>query len=140
MEALRRYCASPGCPARVVRGFCARHKAATAKQFDHARGSRQSRGYGAAWDRFRTRTFPALLEERGVLPACGARLSGVPSPHSECVALGRVELQGLHLDHDPPLLPHERRDESAVCDPDRVGYLCIRCHNRKTKAERARVW
>jgi len=76
-----------------------------------------------------------MLVDVGTVPACGASLRGV-SPHSACARDGRLTLGDLHLDHDPPLQDHERDDEAAVCDPQRVGFLCAACHAAKTNQER----
>ena len=43
----KRNCAEPGCPELVQSGRCVRHRRAR----DRARGSRQERGYDAAYDR-----------------------------------------------------------------------------------------
>jgi 5-methylcytosine-specific restriction endonuclease McrA len=129
-----RFCARPGCPNRVARGRCT----ACRRAAPTVRASAARRGYGRSWEAFRTVTFPALLLERGVIPSCGARLALGPSPSSECAALGRIVLEGLELDHDPPLTEAERLDPAAVCDPRRVGFLCKSCHTRKTNAERGR--
>jgi hypothetical protein len=110
------------------------HRAARAKAIDQRRGSRHARGYDAQWVRF-VAAFPGLLLARHILPQCGARLSGSPSPHSACAQRGRQTLEGLHLDHDPPLEAWERQDPRRVCDPHRVQFLCAGCHGVKTRRE-----
>jgi len=76
-----------------------------------------------------------MLLERHIIPACGARLSGTPSPRSQCAAQGRQTLEHLHLDHDPPLEDWERQRPERVCDPSRVQLLCAACHTVKTRQE-----
>jgi hypothetical protein len=104
---------------------------------DARRGSRHARGYDARWVRF-VAAFPRLLLSRSIVPVCGARLSGVPSPHSRCAREGRLTLEGLHVDHDPPLEDWERGQPARVCDVQRVGLLCAVCHSMKTRAEQVR--
>jgi 5-methylcytosine-specific restriction endonuclease McrA len=103
------------------------------------RPSAHSRGYTKQWSRFRRETFPSLLVAAGVVPGCGSRLPGIPSPHSACARDGVVNLDdALHLDHDPPLEDWERDEPSRVQDPERCGFLCARCHGAKTRGEQAR--
>lgn len=129
------FCAESGCWERVSRGRCATHR----REKEHTRilhhGSRQQRGYDKHWDYFRTVVFPDLLVEQGIVPACGARLCGTPSPYSVCAQQGLVNMEDLHLDHEPPLLPHERTDVDKVCDPLRVQLLCRSDHSRKTRTQ-----
>lgn len=129
--ALLRPCATPGCPALVTGVRCSR--CATARE--QQRGTRSERGYDARWQRFR-QWFIDQLIAKGIPPACGAALPGGPSmADSRCRRRDRVETDKLHLDHDPPLQPHERRDWRRVCDPLRVGFLCASCHSAKTRSE-----
>jgi len=127
------FCPHPGC-SRRSRGPCSAHRAARHHATDATRGSRHARGYDHRWVRF-VAAFPRLLLARHILPVCGARLSGTPSPRSQCARLGRVTLEGLHLDHDPPLQEWERTQPSRVCDVQRVGLLCAACHTIKTRHE-----
>ena len=86
--------------------------------------------------RFRTVTFPGLLLEAGIAPACGAVLpTGPQTGDSRCRGEGLVVITDLHLDHEPPLKRWERADSSRVLDPDRVQYLCRGCHDAKTKRQ-----
>jgi hypothetical protein len=126
-------CPYPGCPRRS-RGLCPVHLAAKHQATDARRGSRHQRGYDSKWVAF-VAAFPRLLMARGILPVCGARLSGTSSPHSQCLLRGRVTLEGLHVDHDPPLEAWERSHPERVCDPHRVQLLCRLCHLKKTRAE-----
>ena len=105
------FCSHPGCSTRS-RGLCRVHRSIRRQLTDAGRSSRHVRGYDSRWVRF-VAAFPRLLLQRGIVPMCGARLSGVASPHSQCARDGRLTLEGLHLDHDPPLPRH--RDRAAVC-------------------------
>ena len=51
---------------------------------------------------------------------------------SRCRRRGVLTATKLHLDHEPPLRPEERRDRRAVENPLRVGFLCPSCHSAKT--------
>ena len=126
-----RFCAHPGCSERVSVGRCPAHT----RQAQH-RTSAHARGYTRAWEHFRTVTYPSLLVERDIPPACGARLQAGPNPYSQCARSGRLNMDGLELDHDPPLQQWERSKRERVCDPHRVGYLCKTCHTAKTNVER----
>jgi hypothetical protein len=79
--------------------------------------------------------FRRLLLARHILPMCGARLCGTASPHSRCAEQGRLTVEGLQLDHDPPLEAWERSRSERVCDPQRVQFLCAVCHSIKTRKE-----
>ena len=125
------FCPVPGCSERS-HGPCRTHRAAKHQQVDARRGSRHERGYDSKWVRFIV-TFRQMLIARRIIPACGAKLSGILSSRSQCVAQGRITLEGLHLDHDPPLEDWERRDPRRVCDPHRVGFLCAACHTIATR-------
>ena len=127
------FCPHAGCHIRS-RGLCPEHRAVSRQATDVRRGSRHQRGYDSHWVAF-TAAFPRLLLARGILPVCGARLSGTPSPHSHCAKRGRVTLEGLHVDHDPPLEDWERSHPERVCDVHRVGLLCAACHGAKTREE-----
>jgi 5-methylcytosine-specific restriction endonuclease McrA len=128
-----RYCsANPHCPNKVRSGSCSACKQAQPSRKESA----HARGYTRQWERFRTITFPNLLLDQGIPSICGARLAPGPSPHSQCSKAGVVTMQGLELDHDPPLSMEERSQPSKVLDPWRVQYLCKRCHAVKTNKER----
>ena len=137
--ALLKACSVVGCPELTASGRCVGH----VKDQEIYRGTSTSRGYGARWRYFR-QAFVGRLIATGILPVCGARLSGTPSPHSACAAAGRLtdrsaDGSDLHFDHDPPLRDDERRDTDAVCDPQRIAILCRECHNRKSQAEQQRT-
>lgn len=117
-----------GCGAKVAKGRCQ----ACTRKMDQRRGSASSRGYGAAWERFR-RLFVALLVAAGIAPVCGAALpDGPQTQDSQCKAAGLLVGDDLQLDHEPPLTEAERQQPRAVCDPRRVQFLCRACHARKT--------
>lgn len=135
VERLLRPCVVPGCSALTTGGRCRDH----ARRIEQARGSATARGYDARWRRFRRR-FVATLIARDILPVCGARLAGTPSPSSRCAADGLLTARSadgsdLHFDHDPPLTDVERSDWRAVCDETRIVLLCAEDHNRKTQHE-----
>lgn len=105
------------------------------RRYDQHRGSAASRGYDAGWEAFRL-WFVAQLAQHGLEPSCGAVLPGGPQTQdSRCRALGRKMFGRLHLDHEPPLQPHERTDPRAVQDPTRCQLLCQSCHGYKTWRE-----
>lgn len=131
-----RTCAG-GCGTLVRKGRCP----ACARVPEQRRGTSTERGYGAAWRAFRP-IFIAMLVSLGIAPICGAALpDGPQTSHSRCKAQGLetwVSADGsdLHLDHEPGLKPHERRDTLKVCDPRRIVLLCRSCHSVKTAGER----
>lgn len=131
MKASLRFCARQGCHQRVEKGYCALHKG-----HGERRLSAHRRGYTAAWERFRLETFPALLIARDIVPVCGARLAGTPSPLSECARDGLLTFHDLELHHEPPLEEWERAHQARVCDPHRVVYLCKPDHTRQTAGGR----
>lgn len=127
-----RFCVEPGCSTRVAYGRCAHHQRSRLI----SRPTRQARGYGKEWQRFRGITFPDLLRKAGIPDACGSRLAPSPSPYSRCAAAGVVNMDNsLELDHEPPLRDHERGDVGAVCDAQRVAFLCRSCHQAKTSMQ-----
>lgn len=128
------YCRTPRCTNKVASGYCPTCRPlATAH---HRPQGAHGQGYTRRWERFRREEFPFLLAEAGKPVVCGARLPEGPSPHSRCAAEGLLVFERLHLDHDPPLEPWERRFPERVCDPLRVAYLCVRDHSAKTLKER----
>lgn len=115
--------------------MCAAH----AREREQYRGSAASRGYDRAWFAFRDR-FKAMLIAVGIVPACGASLPGGPAMQaSECRRRGHLNIDKLHLHHDPPLRPEERSIRRLVCDPLRVGFLCVGCHSAETLKEQRAV-
>lgn len=123
----------PGnCGREVTRGRCA---TCTAKA-EKTRGTAAQRGYGPFWVRWRP-TFIGMLVALGILPVCGAALpDGPQTEDSQCKAQGWLTFTsqdgtGLHLDHEPALLPEERQDRTAICNPQRIQLLCASCHAAK---------
>jgi len=113
------FCAEPGCRERVTRGRCPEH----ARAVEHARTSRQARGYGNRWAR-RSRLFRARY------PLCGMRPNGQTPVMSACYDEGRVTL-AWQVDH---VVPH-RGDPALFWDE--IGNwqsLCAACGSRKTAA------
>ena len=118
----------------VPAGRCA----ACARTRETWRGSARARGYNGIWEGFRV-VFIGLLVAAGIAPVCGATLpDGPKTQDSECRRLGlqtfaSADGSSLHLDHDPPLQPSERRDASRVCDAARIQLLCASCHARRLR-------
>lgn len=130
-SALLRPCAAPGCPTLTANARCQEHT----REHDAYRGTAAERGYGARWAAFRIR-FKNTLIMSGIAPVCGAALPEGPSmADSRCKADGLLNDRELHLHHDPPLQPHERKDVRTVCNPLRVGWLCRSCHARVTQGQ-----
>jgi 5-methylcytosine-specific restriction endonuclease McrA len=131
------FCPVAGCSQRS-HGLCDQHRSAKRQRADAYRDSRHARGYTSQWVRFREMFFRMLLE-RHIIPKCGARLDGSPSPDSHCDQRGRTTLEtttDLHVDHAVPLEPWERSRPDRVLDPMRCQLLCGSCHSAKTRRER----
>lgn len=106
-------CRQPGCGALVRDGSgrCESHKVAPGSFGDRLRGSRQQRGYGAAWDKLRVRIL--------------RRDSGLCRP---CLAVGRVTV-ATAVDHVVP------RSRGGSDDESNLQSICNDCHRIKTQAE-----
>jgi hypothetical protein len=117
------------CSVLVPSGCCPAHT----RVVEQRRGTATSRGYDSHWSKvFRPWYFRQLLAA-GIAPVCGAALPGGPSmTASACKAQGLLTATHLHLHHEPPLTPAERRDRRAVEDPLRVGLLCATDHSAET--------
>lgn len=123
-DALKRGCRWPLCDQIQGGPYCPAHEALRRKTTSPA-----ARGYGREWRNFR-RTFANSLIAADVPVACGSSLPDGPVMRdSQCRRAGVWTFRDLHLHHDPPLRPDERRDPRLVCDPRRVGFLCESCHN-----------
>jgi len=73
-------------------------------------------------------------------PVCGAVLpTGPQTQDSQCKQAGVWNAESLHLDHEPPLTAAERQRHEAVCDPNRVQWLCASCHDAKTRRQSGAV-
>lgn len=138
--ALLRPCAYPGgCLTLVPSGFCAEHQDYR-REKDARRGSATVRGYGVAWRAFRTWVRNRMIALH-IVPVCGATMPGGPvTSDSQCRAQGLLvgsnpDGSDLHFDHEPPLQPHERSEQRAICNPLRIQLLCEACHNRKTQRD-----
>lgn len=81
--------------------------------FAERRGSRQSRGYGAAWDRLRV----AVLRRDAGICQC-------------CLKLGRITLAN-EVDHI------RNKAQGGSDDMDNLQAICRACHAAKTAAESA---
>lgn len=134
-DALLRACTHCGNP--TSQSPCA----SCATKREHARGSAHARGYTRLWREWFKPKFEGMLVKADIAPVCGASLPGGPNTKafSECARTGLLNAANLHLDHEPPLLPEERRDKRKVCDPLRVGLLCRRDHGIKTREEQVRA-
>ena len=97
-------------------GFCEAHKTdRTLNKFaDERRGSRQSRGYGAEWERTRKRIL--------------SRDKGLCQP---CMADGKLR-PAKQVDHKVP------KFEGGTDDDDNLQAICLPCHQAKTAAEARR--
>ena len=130
-SALLRACPRQPCSALTDGGPCPEHRRAR----EARRGTSSQRGYGVDWRSFKV-WFINQLIACGVLPACGARWPGAAeTTNSRCKGAGRIEADGLHLHHEPPLTAAERQDPKAVCDRYRVEFLCASCHSATTQHE-----
>ena len=112
-----RPCAQLGCGVLVMHGAsrCAQHQVREASFADKRRGSRQERGYGAAWDKTRLRIL--------------ARDGGVCQP---CLRDGCLHV-GKEVDH---VLP---KCEGGSDDDANLQTICTQRHRRKTQAESIRA-
>lgn len=133
-DAAWRPCPGAGCFEKVKRGLCS----SCATRRDQRRRTARVLTYSESWWRaFRTH-YIHLLVEAGVVPACGARLPGGPTPTvSRCLAEGvltgtSTRGSSLHLHHQPELALWEQSDRAAICDPMRIVVACDRCHNAET--------
>lgn len=133
----RQPCSTPRCPNTTDRGRCLTCRTRT----EQVRGSASQRGYDSYWSKTFVPWFKRQLAGKGIAPACGASLPGGPDmrPFSRCAQEGRLTIEKLHVDHNPPLDPWERKHRARVCDPKRVGLLCDEDHGRKTNQEMQRA-
>lgn len=105
-SALLRQCREPGCGELVQRGRCP----ICSRTREQQRGTRQQRGYGAAWQRTRGR----VLREA---PWC-----------SKC-AEGDIVTPATEVDHITPKV------DGGTDDRSNLAGLCRSCHSRKTATE-----
>lgn len=80
---------------------------------DERRGSRQSRGYGTAWDRLR----PIILKRDGYVCQC-----------EDCKREGIVR-PATHVDHIIA------KAQGGTDDPSNLQSMNVKCHMRKTARE-----
>ena len=118
-----RPCKHAGCGALVRHdsGYCDAHRgdARVGKFADPYRGSRQSRGYGAGWDRLRLSIF---ARDNGLCQEC-LRMGIIHAPS------GRDRI----CDHIVP------KFEAGTDDPANLQTLCRSCSDRKTADESRRA-
>ena len=99
---------------RVQRADLSRGSKLESMKFgDERRGSRQSRGYGADWDRLR----PQILKRDGYVCQC-----------EDCKAEGIVRT-ATHVDHKVP------KAQGGTDDPSNLQSMNVKCHMRKTARE-----
>ena len=127
--ALMKTCRVPGCSALVPHGRCPPH----ARETERWRGSATSRGYDHRWRTVRQQCFQRLIA-LGIVPVCGARLSGAQATDdSLCHAEGRLNERQRHVDH---IVPVRGPDDSRFWDALNWQVLCgPRCHARKTATQ-----
>lgn len=113
-----RPCRHSGCSALVRdgSGYCEKHKADRniGKFADERRGSRQSRGYGAEWERTRKRI---LSRDKGLCQVC--------------MAEGKLR-PAKQVDHKVP------KFEGGTDADENLQAICVPCHQAKTAAEAQR--
>lgn len=89
-------------------------RAPSAMKFgDERRGTRQERGYGAAWDRLRA----TILKRDNYVCQC-----------EDCKAAGLVK-PATHVDHRIP------KAQGGSDDPSNLQSMNVACHMRKTARE-----
>lgn len=112
-----RPCTNAGCGVLVRDGTgrCPKHKVVEGRFGDKRRGSRQSRGYGAEWERTRRRI---LARDHGLCQPCLERV---------------VTTQGTEVDHKLS------KAEGGTDDDANLQTICRECHRAKTQAEAARA-
>lgn len=114
--AAKRPCSYPGCGV-LVHGAsrCDKHVALHTGRFaDRARGTRQERGYGAAWDRLRKQI---MERDSGLCQSC--RRAG-------------LVVQAYAVDHKLS------KAEGGTNDPANLEAICRPCHRTKSDAEAQR--
>lgn len=86
--------------------------------------SRQSRGYGADWEKVRKVVI--------------ARAKGLCE---KCTAEGRLAV-GRDVDHKTPKAKAKRMgwSDARIDDPGNLWFLCRLCHERKTTEETGRTF
>lgn len=112
----KRICTQPGCNALADRtGRCSAHPKQAWADVTR-RGSRQERGYGAAWDRVRLQ----VLQRDNYLCQC-----------KDCSEAGLL-LTASEVDHRIPKM------DGGTDDPENLQAINRDCHKRKTQVEAAR--
>ena len=110
-----RPCTFPGgCPQLVVKGMCDEHKKTYTQTYEKARGTRQSQGYDADWDRVRLK---ALKRDDYLCRHCLLETRYVPAQH---------------VDH---ILPFRGKKDLLRLDLNNLQSLCKPCHSKKTATE-----
>lgn len=111
-------CRKLGCNALVRDGssYCAAHKvdAKIGTFADKTRGSRQSRGYGAAWDKLRKQI---LLRDNGLCQPCLEQDVITPAKQVDHIVA---------------------KAHGGTDDESNLQAICVACHKAKTAKESAR--
>lgn len=119
-DALKRYCAAPGCSTLVDSGRCPSH----AKQADQGtRGTAAARGYDARWARY-------SIEFRKRHPFCGEQADGTITGKfgSQCASDG-IYTHSECVDH---IVPVSRAPE-RFWDETNHQALCLACNGFKAQ-------
>ena len=112
---MMRYCAQPGCPTLVPRGYCGVHRPMHRNPWALRQAPRRLRGYDAAWVRLRT-WF--MRQPENVLCVY-------------CLQNGRTVV-ATDCDH---IQPFQGLQDPRRLDPNNLQALCAACHRKKTAAE-----
>lgn len=114
-------CTACGVLVRDGTARCEKHKVRLGQFADSRRGSRQSRGYGAAWDAIR----PQIMRRDNGLCQCEEckRLGRVRLAHAVDHRIGKAEWRRLHGTLD------------GVDDPSNLRAINKDCHKAKTARE-----
>ncbi len=119
-SAAPRPCGHPGCHDLGTNGYCIEHQAdvGAGKFADPRRGSRQSRGYGAAHDARRKRI---LRRDKGLCQVHGAHCKYRATAVDHIVSKAEGKARGWS-------------DEQIEADANQQA-ICVECHKEKTQAE-----
>jgi len=110
-----RYCAQPGCPTLVPRGYCVTHRAVhRARPWALRQAAPKLRGYGNEWKRLRT----------WFMRQPGNQLCRICEQHGTLVL-------ATDCDH---IVPFHGLEDPNRLNPKNLQPLCHACHQQKTAA------